>query len=79
MKLDRGLCSHERNTLSDNNVLFPSWTEIGPLSVYHIMTAYKWCYPGVVTGAKHLKGIEVVKGETLNTGVSNFWRLFGIC
>merc|ERR1711962_356323 len=31
LKLDRGLCSHERNTLSDNNVLFPSWTEIGPL------------------------------------------------
>merc|ERR1711884_78557 len=44
LKLDPGLCSHERNTLSDNNVLFPSWTEIGPLSVYHIITAYKWCY-----------------------------------
>merc|ERR1712004_815881 len=28
LKLDPGLCSHERNTLSDNNVLFPSWTEI---------------------------------------------------
>ena len=56
LKLDRGLCSHERNTLSDINVLFPSWTEIGPLSVYHITTAYKWYYPGVVTGAKHLKG-----------------------
>merc|ERR1711902_248365 len=39
LKLDPGLCSHERNTLSDNNVLFPSWTEIGPLSVYHIITA----------------------------------------
>jgi len=35
LKLDPGLCSHERNTLSDNNVLFPSWTEIGPLSVSH--------------------------------------------
>ena len=56
LKLDPGLCSHERNTLSDNYVLFPSWTEIGPLSVYHIITAYKWCYPGVVTGAKHFKG-----------------------
>ena len=56
LKLDPGLCSHERNTLSDNNVLFTSWTKIGPLSVYHIITAYKWCYPGVVTGAKHFKG-----------------------
>ena len=74
LKLDPGLCSHERNTLSDNNVLFPSWTEIGPLSVYHIITAYKWCYPGVVTGAKHFKGYWSCQGRNAEHRCKHFFE-----
>ena len=34
LKLDRGPCFHERNSLSDNNELFLKWI---PSTVYHVL------------------------------------------
>ena len=37
LKLDRGPCFHERNTLSDNNELFLKWIQIIPSTVYRVL------------------------------------------
>jgi len=37
LKLDRGPCFHERNTLSDNNELFLKWIHVIPLTAYHVL------------------------------------------
>jgi hypothetical protein len=38
LKLDRGPCFHERNTLLDNNELFLKWIQVIPSTVYRVLS-----------------------------------------